>query len=163
MSVENEIMTAEQLQGALGTLTISTKTIANSLGVLQSAVSEHSMKLMQHDEEIASFRQDFEAEKARNRDRERIEADEVNHVTEAIKSRVKDLLDDTGRFDLFGKFCAKCRCDCKRHSYYRGINAVDTKQMYYRELLEYIGNWTPEGFGGVSGYINHLDKKARDR
>lgn len=111
-------------------------------------------------EDISSIREDFEAEKARNRDRERIEADEVNHITQAIKSRVSDLLSNSGRIDdMFGKFTAKCRVDAQRYSYYRGRNAVDTKVMYYETLLEYIGNWTPEGFGGVTGYLNHLDKK----
>lgn len=158
--MSNEVMTAEQLQNALGRLALSSNAIAESVGVIQNTLTEHGRQIMGVKEDVSSIREDFEAEKARNRDRERIEADEVNHITQAIKSRVSDLLSDSGRIDdMFGKFTAKCRCDAKRHSYYRGVNAVDTKRMYYKELLEYIGNWTPEGFGGVAGYLNHLDKK----
>ena len=157
--MSNEVMTAEQLQNALGRLALSSNAIAESVGVIQNTLVEHNREIMGVKEYLSSFREDFEAEKARNRDRERIEADEVNNVTQAIKSRVADLLSEVDRLDMFGKFTSKCRCDAKRHSYYRGVNAVDTKRMYYKELLEYIGNWTPEGFGGVAGYLNHLDKK----
>lgn len=158
--MSNEVMTAEQLQNALGRLALSSNAIAESVGVIQNTLVEHNREIMCVKEDLSSFRDDFEAEKARNRDRERIEADEVNHITQAIKSRVSDLLSDSGRIDdMFGKFTAKCRVDAQRYSYYRGRNAVDTKVMYYETLLEYIGNWTPEGYGGVSGYINHLDKK----
>ena len=157
--MSNEVMTAEQLQNALGRLALSSNAIAESVGVIQNTLTEHGRQIMGVKEDISSIREDFEAEKARARDRERIEADEVNNVTQAIKSRVADLLSEVDRMDRFGRFTAKCRCDAKRHSYYRGVNAVDTKRMYYKELLEYIGNWTPEGFGGVAGYLNHLDKK----
>lgn len=161
----NEVMTAEQLQYALGRLALSSNAVAESVGLIQKTITEHTKQIMGVKEDLSSFREDFEAEKARNRDRERIEADEVNNVTQAIKSRVTDLLTEANRFDVFGKFTAKCRCDAKRHSYYRGTNAVDTKRIYYRELLEYIGNWTPEGYGGVAGYLNHLDEfpKRRDK
>ncbi len=157
--MNNDIMTAEQLQNALGRLALSTNTVAESVGVIQKTITEHTRQIMSVKEDVSSIREDLEAEKARARDRERIEADEVNNVTQAIKSRVADLLSEVDRLDMFGKFTAKCRCDAKRHSYYRGTNAVDTKRIYYRELLEYIGKWTPEGFGGVAGYLNHLDKK----
>lgn len=157
--MSNEFMSAAQLQDALGKLALSSNAVAESVGVIQNTLTEHGRQIMGVKEDISSIREDFEAEKAKNRDRERIEADEVNNVTQAIKSRVADLLSEVDRLDMFGKFTSKCRCDAKRHSYYRGTNAVDTKRIYYRELLEYIGNWTPEGFGGVAGYLNHLDKK----
>ena len=158
--MSNEVMTAEQLQNALGRLALSSNAIAESVGVIQNTLVEHNKMIMKNREDYASLKEDFEAEKALRRDRERIEADEVNHITQAIKSRVSDLLSGSGRIDdMFGKFTAKCRVDAQRYSYYRGRNAVDTKVMYYEALLEYIGNWTPEGYGGVSGYINHLDKK----
>lgn len=157
----NEVMTVEQLQNALGRLALNSNTIAESVGLMQNTLVEHHKAIMGVKEDISSMREDFEAEKARNRDRERIEADEVNNVTQAIKSRVRDLLSDVDRFDKFGSFTSKCRHDAKRHSYYRGTNAVDTKRMYYKELLEYIGNWTPEGFGGVAGYLNHLDRDCK--
>lgn len=143
--MSNEVMTAEQLQNALGRLALSSNAVAESVGVIQETITEHTRQIMGVKEDISSIREDFEAEKALRRDRERIEADEVNHITQAIKSRVKDLLDDSGRIDdMFGKFTAKCRNDAQRYSYYRGRNAVDTKVMYYEALLEYIGKWTPE-------------------
>lgn len=159
--MNNEVMTLEQLQNALGTFVLKSNALADGIGVMQNTLKQHEKGIMQINEEIASIRDDFEAEKERTRNRERIEADEVNHITEAIKSRVTDLLSKLDRFDKFGALTAKCRCDAKRHSYYRGINAVDTKVMYYNDLLEYIGKWTPEGYGGVSGYINHLDAKEK--
>lgn len=162
--MNNEVMTVGELQNAFGRFMLKVDSLVDGMGVLKNAVGDHEKHLMRHDEEISSMRSDFEAEKARNRNRERIEADEVNHITQAIKSRVKDLLDDSGRIgDMFGLFTAKCRIDAQRYSYYRGVNAVDTKRMYYRELLEYIGKWTPEGYGGVSGYISHIDEKRRKR
>ena len=162
--MNNEVMTAEQLQNALGRLALSSNAVAESVGLIQNTLTEHNREIMRVKEDISSIKEDFETEKARARDRERIEADEVNHVTQAIKSRVKDLLDDSGRIgDMFGLFTAKCRADAQRYSYYRGRNAVDTKRMYYRELLEYIGKWTPEGYGGVSGYISHIDEARRKR
>ena len=159
--MSNEVMTVEQLQNALGRLVLSSNAVAESVGVIQNTLIEHSRQILGVKEDISSIREDFEAEKARNRDRERIEADEVNHISEAIKSRVVDLLSEIDRLDLYGKVAAKCRCDAKRHSYYRGINAVDTKLIYYAELLEYIGKWIPEGYGGISGYVSHLDSIKR--
>ena len=160
--MNNEVMTLDQLQNAVGSLALSSKMVADSVGVIQNTVVDHEKRIMKNSEDYASLRKDFEEEKALRRDRERIEADEVNHITQAIKSRVKDLLDDSGRIDdMFGKFTAKCRSDAQRYSYYRGRNVVDTKVMYYEALLEYIGKWTPEGYGGVSGYISYLDRKAK--
>ena len=155
--MSNEVTTLQQIQNAVGSLALSSKALAESLGVMQTTIVDLGKRMMRSEEGISSLREDFEAEKARNRDRERIDADEVENITQAIKNRVTDLLKDVDRFDKFGSFTAKCRCDANRFSYYRGKNAVDTKRIYYRELLEYIGKWTPEGYGGVAGYINHLD------
>lgn len=40
-----------------------------------------------------------------------------------------------------------------------GKRGVYTEKCNHTKVLNYVGNWTPEGYGGVSGYINHLDKK----
>lgn len=63
-------MTAEQLQNALGRLALSSNAIAESVGVIQNTLTEHGRQIMGVKEDISSIREDFEAEKARNRDRE---------------------------------------------------------------------------------------------
>ena len=79
----------------------------------------------------------------------------------AIKSRVADLLRGVGRIDdkdLWQKFMRKCWSDCKTKSVMVGKRGVYTEKCNHARVLEYIGEWTPEGYGGVAGYINHLDR-----
>ena len=62
--MSNEVMTAEQLQNALGRLAMSSNAIAESVGVIQNTLTEHGRQIMGVKEDISSIREDFEAEKA---------------------------------------------------------------------------------------------------
>lgn len=80
----------------------------------------------------------------------------------AIKNRVADLLRDAGYIDdkeMWQKFMRKCWSDCKTKSVMVGKRGVYTEKCNHSMVLEYIGNWTPEGYGGAIGYINHITRK----
>lgn len=153
---QEQNMTMQQVQNAFGQTAIQLGSIADSLGVMSTAIKKHETAIVTLDEKLDALREDHEREKQLRKDRERIEEDEVNSLSMAIKNRVTDLLREHDRFDLFGRFTAQCRNDARKYSYYRGIGGRSTKFMYYQELLDYVGNWTPEHWG-VVGYINHLD------
>lgn len=82
----------------------------------------------------------------------------------AIKGRVADLLKDAGRIDdkeIWKCFMRKCWSDCKNKSVMVGNRGVYTEKANHDRVLQYIGNWIPEGYGGAVGYINHLDAKEK--
>lgn len=151
----NELMTTQEVQNALGQLALKHSAVLDAIGVVQNSVKEHEREILSVKETVGALRDDFEAEKQIRKNRERIDAGEVNNLTRVICHRCEDLLRKEDRLDLLGKFTSKCRHDCKINSYYYGKSGVDTLRMYYNELIEYIGAWTPEGWG-VVGYINHL-------
>lgn len=152
----NELMSREEVQNALGQLALKGAMIEEQFGIVKNALQEHDKAILTIGEREKSHYEEFLQFKQVQMDRERIEASEVNNVTNCINNRVELLLRPHDRFDLFGSFAKKCRSDCKKHSYMLGKGAVDTKVMYYSELLKYIGNWEPVGWG-TDGYIHHLD------
>lgn len=84
----------------------------------------------------------------------------------AIKSRVSDLLKDIGYIDdkeMWRSFMRKCWYDCKSKSVMVGTRGVYTEKANHERVLDYIGRWTPEGFGGAIGYANHLLHKGDDK
>lgn len=152
----NEIMTMEQVQSAVGRIALQIGALAESLGVISDAVKRHESAISRHDvkfEEVDAFI-------AEQKDKEIIDASEVSNIAKCIKNRCIDLLKDSERLDLVGKFMVKCRVDLRDNTHYIGRSGVYTKKLYYQSILDYIGNWTPEGWG-THGYINHLDALSR--
>lgn len=84
--------------------------------------------------------------------------EEIQAITDAIQNRVGYLLFQSGRMDLYGGFTAKCRRDCSRYSYYRGVSGRQTLRIRFYDLLSFIKSWEPMGYDGVDDYIDHLDE-----
>lgn len=161
-STREQNMSMQQVQNAFGQTAIQLGSIADSLGVMSTAIKKHETEIVTLNEKLDALREDHEREKQLRKDMQKIDEEEVNNITIAIKNRITDLLKKHDRFDLFGRFCAQCRNDARKYSYYRGIGGRATKYMYYPELLDYIGGWIPEQWG-VVGYINHLDELKERR
>lgn len=154
--MSNTSITFEQMQGIVNQTAMNVSVMSDNLGIITHTVKNVVNDVKSIKEEIGTLRNDFEAQKQLTKDRERVDQDEVDGITNTIDNRVTDILKQCNRYDLYGSFCSKCRHDARKHSYYRGRAGWGTKKMYLPELIEYIGAWTPEGWG-IVGYINHLD------
>lgn len=159
MANENkeEILDWEGLFNTLKLTALNQKTINEQMGLLAEGFKEVKR-------ETTSLRVDMSTVKERM---DIIEGEQFVRPYQqaqyepAIKSRVADLLRGVGRIDdsdLWQKFMRKCWSDCKTKSVMVGKRGVYTEKCNHAKVLEYIGEWTPEGYGGVAGYINHLDR-----
>lgn len=157
----NELMTKEEIQNVLGELAIRETSVSKAVGVIQSQVERHEKTLMSIKEEQDAHYQEFIDYKEVQKDREYIEPADTQELREAVHNRIGDLLKwasvsekDFGR--LFGAFARKCWADCKKYANVIGTSGVYTKRKDFQNAKEYIGTWTPHGYG-VKGYIDHLD------
>lgn len=154
----NEVMTVEQIQSAVGRNALQIGTLVDSIGVINDAVKRHEAAIQKYDrkfDEIDSFI-------VEQREKEIIDAYEVANLSKCIKNRCVELLAECDRLDLVGKFMMKCRVDLKENTHYIGRAGIYTKKQHYQLILNYIGDWTPDGWG-THGYINHLDALERKR
>ena len=127
------------------------------MGLMKSAIDNLKIGHARLEDKVISNEDEFGRFKESLRQRERVEAEEVQEYDDAIRNRIGDMLGQRNRMDLYGAFARKCWIDSKRHSYMRGKSGVDTKRMYHNDVLNYIGTWEPYGYG-VDGYIHHIDE-----
>lgn len=154
----SELMTAEQIQNAVGRTALQIGTIADTLGVVTDTIKRH-------EESIHVFEKKFENVEsfmAEQKDKEIIDAHDVANISKCIKNRCIDILKPHDRLDIVGKFMKKCRVDLGDNTHYIGKSGVYTQRIYYQQVLDYIGCWMPEGWG-IAGYINHLDELKKQR
>lgn len=149
----NQLMTKDEIQNALGQTVMSLGVIQNDLKTifdetkkLRSDVNELKTNESDHYEE-------FKALKTKVNDETCLNAVEFNNVQETKKMRCADLLKESNRFDLYGLFTKQCLVEARAHANYLGRY---TMKKDYQNLLEWIGSWIPAR-GGVTGYIIHLD------
>ena len=147
---KNEIMSASDIQDALGKLI---KLEGSMLG-----------KIGQIDLEIRTIKEDHDGLSKRvddlvkeKRENDRIEESDSEEFKKVIINRVADILRSYDRFDLFGSFCRKCWIDAKRYSGMVGYRGLFTKRKDYNRVMDFLGTWIPAGYGGIVGYITHLD------
>ena len=94
----------------------------------------------------------------KQKQKEYIAPDEYQELDQLLTNRVNDLLRTYGinHNKYFGKFKSQAWRDGKRYSHVVGKGGVYTKHMYFEDVKEYYGSWTPHGYG-VQGYVNHLN------
>lgn len=157
---QEQNMTMQQVQNAFGQTAIQLGSIADSLGVMSTAIKKHDNAIRTLGEQQKATDQKIDDLTSYIKETEYIEPFEVRELHNAIKSRVADLLGSINRIDekyLWACVMRKCWGDCKKYSMMAGNAGVYTKRRHYNEVLNYIGGWEPEGYGGLTGYINHLD------
>lgn len=131
------------------------------IGVLSTQVKDHELRIRDAEKSIGDIKTEMETEREKMKQRERIEADEVNELNICMDNRIANLFHENDFSDddfkkYFGKFKSKMWKDLKKQSFVRGHAGVDTKRMYFNDVKEYCGTWTPHGYG-TTGYIEHLD------
>ena len=156
MELSEELMSREEVQNAIGRFAIKAAAMEDQFGIMASAIKSINTTVLSLDQRETEHYQELQQFIQISKNNERIDASEVNQITNIIENRVGLLLREQNRMDLFGRFTSKCRKDCHKRSYMLGKNGVDTKKMYYSELINYIGKWEPHDWGTV-GYIAHLD------
>jgi len=157
----NEIMTAEQIQDALGKFIVGASAMQKDIQTLHSYVEDEHNERVHLDERESRHYKELKTEIEIINDRERVDEEESNEFYKSVSARVTDLLKEHNRFDLFQSFSRKCWNDCKKYSYMCGRRGASTKKRFYSEVQNYIGKWEPVGHGGTAGYINHLDVLSR--
>lgn len=157
----NELMTKEEIQNAVGRNSLHIGNLADAVGILKNEVKSVNRSLLEVKEAEVSHYQEFLDYKEVQKDREYIEPADTQELKETVHNRIGDLLKqasisekDFGR--LFGAFARKCWIDCKKYANVLGTAGVYTKRKDFESAKEYIGTWTPHGYG-VKGYIDHLD------
>ena len=93
-------------------------------------------------------------------DNEYVSPAERQKIADAVKNRVTDILrikNFTPRQYkyYYRQFAKKIWIDAKRDSMAVGRGGVYTKHRHYKEVINYIGVWEPEGYG-IDGYFEHL-------
>lgn len=157
---QEQTFSAQQLQNALGQLAVKTGSIVDAIGVIEVNVKGHETAIRTLGEQQKATDQKIDDLTNYIKETEYIEPFEVRELHNAIKSRVADLLGSINRIEdkyLWACMMRKCWGDCKKYSMMAGNAGVYTKRRHYNEVLNYIGGWEPEGYGGLTGYINHLD------
>lgn len=153
---QEQNMSMQQIQNTIGQVALQLGGIADTLGVIGNTVKRHEVEISTAKEEISTLKHDFETYKEIQADKEFILPKRVNELSNAVETRVSDLLRQHNRFDLYGRFKAQLWRNAKRYSYMVGKAGVYTQDKYFHEVMDYIGRWEPENYGTV-GYINHLD------
>lgn len=157
---QEQNMTMQQVQNAFGQTAIQLGSIADSLGVMSTAIKKHDNEIRTLGEQQKATDQKIDDLTNYIKETEYVNPPETREFDNSITSRVTDLLRSINRIDdkyLWGCMKRKCWSDCKRYSMMVGTGGVYTQHRHYNEVLNYIGGWEPEGYGGLTGYINHLD------
>ena len=152
----SELMSAQDVQNALGQLALREATTKEQMGVLVEDMKSERIARLALDSRESSHYEEFLQYQEKQRQKERVDEAAAKEYGIAISNRITDLLSERNRFDLFGSFSKKCWIDAKKHSYMVGKHGMYTKQMYHTDVINYIGTWEPYGWG-VDGYIEHLD------
>lgn len=153
--LNNQLDTLE-FQKQLG---FNLQTISESLGVISVVTKDHETRLKTLEEADKTKDGKFKEFEEKLNDQKIVDDEQQQAFKNSIHNRVGDLLRSRDRFDLFGSFARQCWSECKSYSKMRGTSGIRTKQIYFNEVLNFIGNWEPMKYGGTDGYINHLDSK----
>ena len=137
------------------------KVNGEQLGVITTQLKDHEVRIRETKEELHSFKEEQNALWEKQKENEQIDASQRNELRICIENRVADLFRQNNFSEedfkkYFGKFMNKAWRDVKRYSYVLGDAGVYTKLKYFNDVKEYIGTWTPHGYG-VMGYKEHLD------
>ena len=134
--------------------------ISEQLGLCATRIGKNSAEILQVRNDLDDFKETYTRDREAARQRERVEAEEVQEYSDAISNRVSTLLRQRDRFDLYGSFCKRCWWDAKKHSALRGRGGIDTRKMFHLDVIAYINSWEPYGCG-TEGYIRHLDSMPK--
>ena len=140
--------------------------VSKQMGLLQTKVEDHEIRLKEIDEKADKVDRGLSDLKLYVNEHEYIEPADVEKIKTAMKNRVRDLLSElqltqTEFRDYYGKFMNKFWIDCKHDSYAVGKAGVYTKKRNFKDLITYIGQWQPEGYGSATAYIDHLKISRR--
>ena len=135
--------------------------VSEQMGLVNSKLKAHETKLVDLEEKTSFIESDLGDFKKYVKENEFIDPEKVEMLRITMGNRVADLLSplnltqpEFGEF--YGKFMSKFWWDCKKHSYAVGRAGVYTKARHYEDVLSYVGQWQPEGYGSAAGYIDHL-------
>lgn len=156
----------DQINSIVQQTAFTVKAISEQMGIVESKVKNHENRITTLEERTESQYKEFVNFKEIVKENEYIEPEKVEKLKVAMGNRVVDLLSplDLSKSEFgeyYGKFMSKFWWDCKKHSYAVGKAGVYTKQKHYKLLMEYIGEWIPEGYGSAEGYIAHLRVKKQ--
>ena len=94
-------------------------------------------------------------------DNEYVSPAERQKIADAVKHRVADILmprkfDGAQYKSYYKSFAKKAWIDAKREANVVGTGGVYTKRKHYKDAINYIATWEPEGYG-IAGYFKHLE------
>ena len=155
------------LDGILKTVNQTAATTAanaQQLGVVITQVQTLEVGQRELEQKHDALATSFEDYKKAQKEKEYIEPEQSQELDQLITNRVNDLLNANGISisKYFGKFKSKAWQDGKKHSFVVGKAGVYTKRMFFEDVKEYYGTWTPHGYG-VEGYVNHLNILKEDK
>lgn len=132
--------------------------LQQQMGILAPAVQKLQIEMREEAEWRTGFEKRYEEDQQRQKERERIESDELNELRICIENRVATIFRENNIQDnkLFGVFMRKAWIDGKRHSRVKGKAGMDTRKMDFEEVKEFYSKWTPYAYG-VEGYIKYLN------
>ena len=135
--------------------------VAKQMGIITTKIKEQDIEIREIKNDFESFKEEQKSEWMKQKEKEYIEPDEQQELDQCITNRIVDLFKENGFSDddfkkYFGWFKKKAWADGKRYSHVVGKSGVYTRKMYFNEVKEYYGTWTPHGYG-VIGYRDHLN------
>ena len=146
----------EGLFKSLQLTAMNQKNVSEQMGILTEGYKELKEEQLSVRSTLGSISNEIELLKSE----QFVKPYQQSQYEPAIKNRVADLLRSVGRIDdkdVWSGFMKKCWSDCKTKSVMVGNRGVYTEKGNHEKLLNYIGQWNPEGYGGAIGYVNHLD------
>lgn len=156
----------QQINDIVQQTAFNIRAISEQMGIVESKVKNHETRLTSLEEKTDREYNEFINFKKYVKENEYIEPEKVEKLKTAMGNRVVDLLSplhlsQSAFGEFYGKFMSKFWWDCKKHSYAVGKAGVYTKERHFNDLMEYVGEWIPEGYGSAKGYIDHLEAKKQ--
>lgn len=164
--IEGNEEKADDLKTIVKQTAFNLNAVSEQMGLVNAKLKAHEGRLASLENKTSLVASDLGNFKEYVKENEYIEPEKVDKLKIAMGNRVVDLLSglnlSKSEFgEYYGKFMSKFWWDCKKHSYAVGKAGVYTKNRHYEDLMKYIGEWQPEGYGSAVGYINHLKVKKR--
>ena len=157
-------MSDYDFDGMFQQMIMTTAANAKQLGLVIPQVKELELGQRELRQDHNTLKGEFEDYKKAQKEKEYIPPEQVQELDELLTNRVSELLNSRGlsHKKYFGKFKRKAWSDGKRHSYVVGKAGVYTKSMFFNDVKEYYGSWTPHGYG-VDGYVNYLNTSEGEK
>lgn len=154
----------EDIKNLVKQTAFNVSAISEQMGIVEQRVKNHETRITSLEEHTNESDKAFKDFKEYVKENEYISPEKVEKLKTAMGNRVVDLLSQLNLSqsefgEYYGKFMSKFWWDCKKHSYAIGKAGVYTKERHFSPLMEYVGLWTPEGYGSATGYISHLKTK----